>query len=145
MRGGDISNEVTPRLLFVYEDVLAKQVRTPVAPRRFMKRRANWHLLISTYEVDQLLAARLWMVVGRLGVRFDAVTFLPAEAVPHIREHLESENIPVAHVRSYDSPQALADALAYMPDVIGVYDLPARAVAYGGKGQDIGQLDRLLG
>ena len=140
MIGGDISNEVTPRLLVVYDDVLAE----PRIVARRWGRRVRWDRVIAGWPVNQALVAQLWQVVGRLSVRFDVATFLPAEAVPFIREQLDAENVPVANVRRYESARALALALAHMPDVIGVYDLPARATAYGGKGQSITELGRLL-
>lgn len=149
MEGGDISNAVSPRCLYVFEGLLAvapSDVRSTIATKVDIRLR-RWDRVIRRMEFDTTVAQLLWDLVWRYGIRFDVVTFLYDEsfATP-LFKHLDGElGLPISHVLWYPSPQALASGLAVMPDVARVFDANQQnALAYGGRGRYVRDLRRDL-
>lgn len=134
MYKGDISNEVAPRWLFVWENQIA---RLPPNNVRKYKRA----LVLHRYET----ACRLWRpddyamrwlsdFSWRRGGKCDAVTFMHGQHwAEAIRQWCDIEEVPVANCFYFEDRLTLGRRLSTWPSVQGVVD-PVAPGAYGAKG-----------
>jgi hypothetical protein len=133
----DISNEVTARLLIVFEGLLGTPPEQPKMRRRIplLGRKGLSPRDIEQWLLNEALARRIWDVTWRQGFSVDVVTFLGEEFVTAISDWIDIHDLPVGHV-SASSPDRLARSLAYQPNVAAVYDPePSRWATYGSKGR----------
>lgn len=137
MKDGDISNEVVPRLLVVWEGLIALPPKekggmaTWFRARQSGKRRAT----INSFDLNEVMAAHIWDITWRHRFSVDVVTFLGDEYVDHIERWCDDNDLPIGNVTA-TTPEKLARKLAYMPSVFAVYDPePERRYTYGGKGR----------
>lgn len=140
MEGGDLSNAVAPRCLYVFEGLLAHEPTglKPAVAARVDARLHRWDHVLRRMRFDPLVSRMLWDLVWRHGLRFDVVTYLYDETFAvALYKHLDGTlGYPISNVLWYPSPQALASGLAIMPDVARVFDAnPRNALAYGPRGR----------
>lgn len=132
MRDGDLSNEVVPRLLLVWEGAVAFCTDEKKLQRYLGQFR--WGKVVEQFAANDLMISKIWDVTKRQSLTVDIITYYPTEIRPRLEEWLEDEGVPFGACWSAD-PQVLARKLAHMPDVARVYDPdPQRAMAYGSKG-----------
>jgi hypothetical protein len=134
MQGGDLSNEVAPRLLFVFENTIGTlPSKTAEARERTAVKFHRWRTAVDCWMIPPRSHALLWDVAWRYNYRFDVVTYRPAGFARELEKRLGMD-VPVSSVFS-SSPALLARKLAFMPDVRFVYDAdPERVFTYGGRG-----------
>lgn len=135
MQDGDLSNEVAPRMLFVYEGVIGfPRSETVMLKERVYLKMHRWAKAVDCWDIPSQARNVLWDVTWRWNFRFDIVTFRPAGFATALRERLDNEGIPFTRCWA-SSPARLAKQLAYMPDVKYVYDADtSRRFTFGGKG-----------
>lgn len=135
MQGGDLSNEVAPRLLFVFENTVATlPTKAAAAREKAALRLRRWDTAVAQWEISERAYALLWDVTWRYNYRFDIVTYKPACFAKALRQRLDDEGLPVGNVWA-SSPTLLSKKLAFMPDVRYVYDADgSRLFTYGGRG-----------
>lgn len=146
MEKGDISGTPTPRLLFVFESLLGVP---PHSSKGLVyagaKMLGRSKLAAAQWDLDPVMVQQLWDLFWRHNYRFDIVTFKGHDFAVALYERLEQLNVPVSNVLSFPSAEALAKGLAYMPDVVTVYDGdPARRMTYGSKGRYVSDPSRSL-
>lgn len=146
MRGGDLSSEVVPRLALIFEGSLAFISNTDMRMFDRDLKRERWADAAGRWDINPLLAGEIWHVSMKLGRTVDVVTFLSAS--PDFQGALEErlkdyEELPI-HTVIATTPEKFERKIAYMPDLIRVYDPePMRSMRWGGKGfhiTDAGQL-----
>jgi hypothetical protein len=139
VKDGDISNQISPRLLIVWEGLLAlppdeedkSRFGAWIDARRYGKTRA----IVDAFRLNEEMAKHIWDITWRKGFSVDVVTFMGHQYLPAIERWIDRHDLPVGHVTD-DTPDTLARRLAYMPHVAAVYDHdPARRFTYGGKGR----------
>lgn len=136
MEHGDIDNRLPPRWLIVFEGVIGHH---PVATDRgaydLYVKLHQWKRAVRTYQLNGETNKRLWHLTWHQNYKFDVATFLPEKCEDHVRDWLDSYNVPCANVRHYTDPGALGRLLAYMPDVYCVvHGQPSNRFTYGNKG-----------
>lgn len=136
MQKGDISNQITPRLLVVFEGLLGildgPKARAKEATARKMHR---WKHAVNQYELNDIVARHIWDVTWRKHYSVDVVTFLGVDFALALQDYLDEHQLPVGHIRS-STPDRLARELSYDPSVLAVYDPdPSHVFTYGGKGR----------
>ncbi len=138
MQGGDLSNQLPPRWLVVFEGVIGV-LPTTAEQRRFHWWTSThaWRRAVDTFQLDEHTGKVLWDLTWRRSMKFDVATFLPGPKTgKHVEDWLEARNLPVANVRQYESPSALGKQLAYLPDVYAVvHNDPASEFTYGQRGR----------
>jgi hypothetical protein len=138
MEKGDISNEVSPRLVIVWEGLLALPPQKEDGGfRQWLTARqaGKTARMINAFDLNEEMAKHVWDMVWRRRFTIDCVTFLGDQYVDAIEKWIDKHDLPIARV-TCDTPQTLARRLAYMPAVAAVYDPePSRALTYGGKGR----------
>lgn len=136
MQGGDISNEVTPRLLMVFEGLIGL-LPTPRSRtvESLCRKARQWGMAVNAYEINEGMAKAINDAVWRRHQQIDVVTFLGEGFADAVAARLEEEQFPIGHVMATTS-EKLARRIATMPDVFAVYDPdPTHRFRYGGKGR----------
>lgn len=134
MQGGDLSNRLPARWLFVYEGVIANvpperigEYRRAVATRRWKRAAACW-------QTEPHVQKVIWDLVWRRDFRFDVVTFMGEHMAEAVELQMQHEALPFSNCWP-TSESDLATRLAYMPDVqFVVHADPSRRLAYGNRG-----------
>lgn len=129
MQGGDISNQSTKRLLFVYEGLLARRVE---APRKRLLRKPD---PLDGLELDGAMVAHLWRIQWESPYAVDVLTFLGEDEAERIEALLHRANVPVSNVYWAESPAAFAHQVTGMPWYAAVYHASEEwGMLFGGKG-----------
>lgn len=136
MEKGDISGQPTPRLLFVFEGLVAHRGEAPLQRIVGALTRRFSALAVQQWNIDPVMRQQFWDLFWRHNMRLDVVTFMGDEFAVALYRRFQDLDLPVSNVLSFESPAALASAIAYMPDVAAVYDGdPSRKLAFGSKGR----------
>lgn len=138
MKGNDLGNAVAPRDVLVFEGLLGV-IPDPKVARLEVKFRAKkkWVEAVACYDINELLARKIWDMVWRYSLEVDLLTYHPPGFATELEKRMENENLPLRRVWS-EEPNVLARRLATMPDIRTVYDpFPDHRFLYGGKGRII--------
>lgn len=138
MEGGDISNAVAPRVLFVFEGLIGRPpVGNQAIKAKVSRKLHRWTNVVDAWDLDETMVKQMWDLVWRRNVQFDVVTFLYEESFAvALWKRLDGLGLPVSRVLWFDSPQHLARSLVYMPDVRTVFTADrSNAMAYGKVGR----------
>lgn len=136
MENGDISNEVVPRLVLTYENLLGL-LPDKKASAKFSTyaKFGRWKAAIGVFETNEMLARKIWDVTWRFNFQIDVITFLHEDAVKHIEARLDDEDLPIRRVW-FAEPHKLSRQISYMPDLAAVYHAdPALQLTFGSKGR----------
>lgn len=135
MQDGDLSNDVAPRLLFIFEGTVGNlTTKTAEAKEKFYVRTRRWKKAVEQWEISDRAYALMWDVTWRYSFRFDIVTFRPPGFAKALAQIFDEVGLPVSHVIA-TTPVGLAQRLAFMPDVRHVYDADGdRLFTWGGRG-----------
>lgn len=120
MENGDISNEVVPRLVIVYEGLLGLLPKKSESKFDIAVRFGRWKRAVDLFETNDLLARKIWDVTWRYNFSVDVVTFLGDKARAQIAARLENEDLPIRRVWETE-PNNLSRQIAYMPDLGAIY------------------------
>jgi hypothetical protein len=135
MYRGDISNQSEPRVLFVFDDLLAKVSDTKLYALEIRTRR--YRSASNRWEFDPVVVARLNDIWWRKGYRFDIVSFQPDSMEDALQTQLDRRQVPYSSFWT-STPDQLSRQIAMMPDVVMVYDAnPTHMFTYGGRGRTI--------
>lgn len=144
LKGNDLSNVVTPRLVLVFEGALGFLPEARVRDYNYHGTKGNWRLAWQEWELDDLAMRKIWDVTFRQSFQLEVVTYVaPEEGAPALAERLEEENLPVSRVTA-STPARMARRLAYAPDVAYVYDANRlNALVYGSRGGYMSSIHQL--
>lgn len=134
MLRGDISGQLPPRWLFVWEGVVATLPPDREAPFKLAVRLRQWKRAVAQYETHPHVAKVLNDLFWRRDYRFDVVTFLGPQYEQPIQDRLDRESLPFSNVWAVDE-RTLTQRLTFMLDVqYVVHADPARHLTYGPRG-----------
>jgi hypothetical protein len=139
MQGGDISNEVVPRLVVAFEGMLGvlpekpENYVTELVARKFGRRARQAKRIVDAYDINDALARVIWDTTWRHRYTVDVVTYLGEDAVEALEARLDVEGLPIGRVWA-TTPERLSRRLPYMPDVAAVFD-NENHLLYGSKGR----------
>ena len=136
MKGNDLSNLVVPRDVLVWEGlfglILDPKIR---AMEQKYCDKGQWKYAVSCYEINELLARKVWDLTWRFNIEIDLLTYRGREFAVALAERMDNENLPFRRVWSED-PHVLARNLAITPDIRTIYHPDTdRQFLYGGKGR----------
>jgi hypothetical protein len=138
MLRGDISNEIVPRLVLVFEGLIGLLI-DPRAQAKYDKamKRGKYKDAVYAFELNEIVAHHIWDLSYRRGFNLDVVTFLGHDFAEHLSTRLEEEGYPIGNVRATTLRQLTLD-LPHRTDIAMVFDgNPAHALTYGGRGRAI--------
>lgn len=138
MQGGDLANDLVPRLVLVFENLVAviPNSLNRVAYESFVRTK-RWHRAFNLLAVNDPLARQMWHITWHLGYQLEVVTYLSEKAVEPAQQWIDEKDLPVHRVW-YADPNKLARKIATMPDLAAIFDPdPAHQLTYGKKGRII--------
>jgi hypothetical protein len=135
MHKGDLSNEVIPRILLVFEGAVGylPDERKKAFDKAMSKR--HWDDAVALWELNDLMLRKIWDIMFRQHRDLDIITYLGKEFADMLAARLDEEDVPVRSVWA-TTPAILARKIALMPDVAAIYDPdPEHQFTYGSKGR----------
>lgn len=138
MLGGDISNEIAPRIILIFEGLVARLPdRAAAAKEQWYCRTRRWKKAVRMWEIEEITSKRMWDYSWRQHIQIDIVTYKPEEFADALGEYLDQASLPYGHLWSA-TPTQMARAMASLVNVIAVFDPnPAHANLYGPRGRII--------
>lgn len=136
MRGNDLSSRVLPRDVLVWEGLLGllPDVKIRAQEARYRKKE-KWAEAVACYEINELLARKVWDLVGRLTMELELLTYHGPEFAGALESRIEREALPFSRVWS-EQPNRLDRSLALQMDIRTIYHADAEhRFLYGGKGR----------
>jgi hypothetical protein len=145
MKYGDLSNEVVPRLVLVFEGALG--AISPEDRRDFDKaiKREHWSAAADLWTLNELMCQQLWYATRYLHQEIDVVTFVGGEEYGEALAYRlqDLEDLPVNHVY-YIEPRILKRKVNYDAGIARVYDPDGpRSSTWGNKGEHIKSVNQL--
>lgn len=137
MKGNDLDNLVVPRDVVVWEGLMASLPEDKKIHRLHDKllAREKWGEAVSLYEVNEMMARKVWDLVWRYSMELDLLTYVGYGFAEALEKRIENENLPFRRVW-HEMPNMLARRLAVAPDIRTIYDPnPAHRFTYGSKGR----------
>lgn len=137
MEKGDISNEVSPRLVVVFEGLIASLPEGAKARAQYdsLVKKEKWSEALALFEINELMAKHVLDLVWRQRFTVDVVTFIGPEMAELIEKRMDDEGIPIGRV-FHTSSVLLGRSVAYRPDIAVIYDPdPSHRFTYGSKGR----------
>lgn len=138
MQDGDISNEVAPRLLVVFEGLIG-QLDGPVHQKKhdFYVKTHAWRRAARMWTLDGFVLKRMWDYVYRLRQSLDIVTYLDEREAEHVHERLDELSYPFGGFIP-TTLDGMVHGILLNPSVHAVFDGdPKRWLTYGGKGRGL--------
>lgn len=136
MKGNDLGNWVVPRDVLVWEGLLGllPDPKVQALEARYRRRR-KWDKAVACYEINELLARKIWDMSWRTGIRVDLITHLGYEFAEALKDRIDVEGIPFQQIW-FETPAQLERRLSTLVDIRTIYhpDI-SRPFAYGGKGR----------
>lgn len=139
MEQGDLSNEVSPRLMVTYDVVTEDAVRE----KRFL---GVAYGITTRRTFDVVSLNRLWVYTRRLPLTLELVNFGVDDVAALSRlDELDRKYVNPFNISTgWQDVGELLAALPYRPDVIGVLDIEERRAHYGHRGIGMDYLERVL-
>lgn len=138
MQRGDISGDLVPRFVLVFEHLVGvvPSSLSRITYESFIRTK-RWKRAIPLLLVNEALAKQMWHVTWHLHHQLEVVTYLHEDAVQPISDWIDAQDLPVHRVW-FSEPNKLARKIASMPDLAAIFDPdPAHALTYGRKGRII--------
>ena len=108
------------------------------------QKRGKWKEAVGCYEINELLARKVWDLVWRFSIELDLLTYLGYDFAEALKERMDNERMPFSRVY-HEQPQRLARSLATQVDIRTIYDPdPSHQFLYGGKGRILTPTDAHL-
>jgi len=140
---GDLSNEISPRVLIVFEGLIGWLPPEKVDEYVKHKDAGHWNSAISCFTINNQVLNKILYLTWKSNYNIHVVTWFPEAAAETIQEKLEMFSIPVRSVFS-SSPEALAKMLVYNPDIVAVYDtVPQHVLTFGSKAKLITDINQI--
>jgi hypothetical protein len=135
MEKGNLSNEVTPKILLVFEGAVGWLPEDRRKTYDKLVRKGQWLYAAYEWELNDLMLRKIWDVMFRRGQDIEIITYISQEFADAIAYRLDEEDVPVRKVWS-TTPAILSRKIALMPDVAVIFDPdPEHQFTYGGKGR----------
>ncbi len=135
MQGNDLGNEVVPRILLVWEGLVAVPPIKFSLKSRVFRGLGNETHLVDQYQPNDLVCRKIWDITWRHDIRIEVVTWLGESYVDSITEWIANEDLPIPKVSHYD-PQLLSRKISFMPQIAAIYDPdPSHQFLFGSRGR----------
>lgn len=134
MEKGDLSNEVVPRLVVVFEGLIGYLPDEEKRGFGLAVRVRRWKKALDHFRLNEKMARQIVDATWRRNYAIDVVTFLGEEYDEFLPDLLERWGLPIANCW-YEDPLVLARRLAYAPFIAGVFHAhPELNLTFGSKG-----------
>lgn len=145
MQRGDISSEVVPKIIIVFEGAVGFLPADREAEYDRAVRKQRWVDAMYCWSLDEHMLRKIWDLAFRRSLTIEIVTFVSQPFADVLAARLDEEDMPVHRVW-HTTPAKLSRQLAYMPDVAAIYDADeAHVFTYGSKGHVLTDVSQLGG
>lgn len=137
MLKGNLSNVVQPRVLLVFEGALGFISGSAVEDFNLLASRGRWLEAWSLWEVNDLMARKIWDVTRRQNINVALCTYISDSegAASGLQAWADEARLPIGECIAM-ATEKFARELSYMADVACVYDATAQTAAMlGSKGR----------
>lgn len=135
MEHGNLSSVVAPRIVIVFEGAIGWLHDSKNKKYQKLLKKKQWDQAIKFWQLNDSMLDKIWNLYYHKSVNIEVCTWLGKEMAEAIRNLLDENNIPVRDVWASE-PARLSRELAYMPDVVTVYDPdPDHVFTFGSKGK----------
>lgn len=136
MMKGELSSQVLPRTLVVFEGLLGILPDTKSkALEALYRKRKQWDKAVKQYRLSEPTKQGIRDVYWRHHYRVDILTFLGADFADAVRDRLDQKNLLFGDVVTYDQ-QELMYELTYDRSILAVLDpAPERMLTWGSRGR----------
>jgi|GEM_PF-4848041 len=138
MERGDISNQLYPRLLVEWENLLGippHHVKFWKDPYRVRRKFGLGKDPLSRWQLNELVATAITNRSWLDNQEYEVITLGPPDFAEALAEYLDRKSVPIRRVWSYE-PDVLGRQLITMPYVAAVYTTnPQHALKYGRWGR----------
>ena len=134
MKGGDISNEVPLRVSVIVDCIVDKKP----AVRRFF----GIPIMEEEISYNRSALSLFWRFSQRYGYSMELVGFgYTKKEMKEVQEDLDNLGTnPFNYYLAYSTVSDYVRELPYRPELVGVVDVPERALRYGSKYIDLGRV-----
>jgi hypothetical protein len=139
MKGGTLSNQVSPRHVIVFEGGIAALPVNRQAEFDKEVSKNKWWKAIRLFEYRTDVLNQIERVIRTMDANIEVCTWMGHDTEYHdaalaIEAELDDLHVPVRSVWS-STPYELAKALAYLPDIAAIYDPDVdHVLTYGSRG-----------
>lgn len=135
MKGGDISNVVSPQVIVLTDVVITLLEKEE---KKLLSRKVTYGVGV----VDLLNTNRMWKLGNEYGVSLELAGFSSEnwteELLDKAFEKLERRAVnPFNYWQLYEDIDELLGMIPYRPNLKGVIDIPGRVARYGSAGIEI--------
>jgi len=136
MKGGDISNETSFKIIVVVDVV--GSITTEEVSTRFLRKETRKKL----DKIDLKSVSHLWNISNKYGISVELAAFedegWTEEALNNLMDKLERRvSNPFNYAELYSNIDELVSILPYRSNLKGVVDLPGRVARYGSYGVEL--------
>lgn len=134
MKGGDISNEVPPRIVVVLDCIVDKKPNV----RRFL----GIPIIEEEITYNRQSLSMFWRISQKYGYVLELAGLgYSKKEMRSIQEDLDNLGTnPFNYYTAYRTVSDLVREIPYRPELAGVVDVPDRALRYGSKYIDTGRM-----
>lgn len=135
MKHGDISNDLPKRVIVTLDTFLNVAVEVK-------KKFKILPVATKSTTLNRAMLSRMYLFSQRAGYTMELASFtLNEDALQKVIDNLDHVGTnPFRYFTVYESVDHLVQELPYRPEVVGVLDVPSRALRYGHWGLDFSQL-----
>ena len=139
MKGGDISNETSPRIIVTIDVVVKSEV---VENKRLLRSDVQERKVSS---LNHLALSHLWNVASKYGLSVELAGFeselWTQDDLDKLMDKLDRRGAnPFNYAELYTDIDDFVGELPYRSNLKGVIDLPARVMRYGSMGIELDNL-----
>lgn len=134
MRGGDISNEIAPRVIVTVDCIIDRELR--------LKRVLFFSLPVEELSYNQVMLSRFWNYAHKFGFTLELVGFETTQKdMDRILNDLDNLGTnPFNYAKAFNSCADLVVTLPLRPEIKHVIDVPDRGLRYGHWYREIGSI-----
>lgn len=134
MKGGDISNEVPPRIVVVLDCIVDKKPNV----RKFL----GIPIIEEEITYNRQSLSMFWRISQKYGYVLELAGLgYSKKEMKSIQEDLDNLGTnPFNYYTAYRTVSDLVREIPYRPELAGVVDVPDRALRYGSKYIDTGRM-----
>lgn len=144
MKGGDISNRSSPRVVIVWENLIGQLPEQKYGKEARLVARKKWERALDLWVTNEQILHLVLDGWVRRDLNFDVLCTHPLGFAKHLNQRLEREGFPFGHMYNH-SLMEFDQQLAYLPNVIAVFHGEEnRPFLFGGRGQYLPPGSRFL-
>jgi hypothetical protein len=138
VKGGDISADPSPRIVIVWEGLIAYLPPDRRRKEERLCRRKRWAKALDLWTVDPDMAKVMRHLIWNLSYPVDILCTHPEGFARHLWHELDKQNFPFRIL--HNEPLVdFARSLATMPEVLRVVYLEGSPFQFGGKGLHVNE------